>query len=138
MANRGNNMSNKKYFSFHKFISVTNKILILTVYKYNSTLNYSRCVCVKVAQLCPTLSDPVDWGLPGSSIRGILRARILEWIPIPFSRRTSQGIEPWSPALQADSSPFELQGSLTWSYSSLNQIIDRYSNSLSNGCIWTL
>ena len=83
-------MSNKKYFSFHKFISVTNKILILTVYKYNSTLNYSRCVCVKVAQLCPTLSDPVDWGLPGSSIRGILRARILEWIPIPFSRGSPQ------------------------------------------------
>ena len=45
---------------------------------------------VKVAQLCPTLCDPMDCSHPGFSIHGILQARILEWIAIPFSRRTSQ------------------------------------------------
>ena len=34
---------------------------------------------VKVAQSCPTLSDPMDYSLPGSSIHGILQARVLEW-----------------------------------------------------------
>ena len=42
-------------------------------------------VVVLVAQSCPTLCDPMDCGLPGSSVRGILQARILEWIVIPFS-----------------------------------------------------
>ena len=36
----------------------------------------------EVAQSCPTLCDPVDCSLPGSSIRGILQARILEWVAI--------------------------------------------------------
>ena len=44
----------------------------------------------EMAQSCPTLWDPMDWSLPGSSIRGIFRARILEWVAISFSRRSSQ------------------------------------------------
>ena len=39
----------------------------------------------EVTQLCPTLSDPVDCSPPGSSIHGILQARILEWVAIAFS-----------------------------------------------------
>ena len=39
-----------------------------------------------VAQLCPTLCDPVDCSLPVSSVHGILQARKLEWVAIPFSR----------------------------------------------------
>ena len=39
----------------------------------------------EVAQLCPTLSDPKDCSLPGSSIHGILQARVLEWGAIAFS-----------------------------------------------------
>ena len=39
----------------------------------------------EVAQLCPTLWDPVDCSLPGSSIHGISQARILEWVAISFS-----------------------------------------------------
>ena len=59
----------------------------------------------KVTQSCLTLCDPVDCGPPGSSIHGILQARILEWVAISFSRGSSQPrIEPRSPALQADSS----------------------------------
>ena len=40
----------------------------------------------EVAQSCPTLRDPMDRNLPGSSVRGIFQARILEWGAIAFSR----------------------------------------------------
>ena len=36
----------------------------------------------EVAQLCPTLCNPMDCSLPGSSVHGILQARILEWVAI--------------------------------------------------------
>src|SRR5574341_70866 len=39
----------------------------------------------KVAQSCPTLSDPMDCSLPGSSVHGIFQARVLEWGAIAFS-----------------------------------------------------
>ena len=42
-----------------------------------------------VAQLCLTLCGPVDCSLPGSSVHGILQARILEWVAILFSRGSS-------------------------------------------------
>ena len=38
---------------------------------------------VLVAQSCPTLYDPMDFSLPGSSVHGILQARILEWVAFP-------------------------------------------------------
>ena len=41
----------------------------------------------EVAQLCPTVSDPMDCSLPGSSIHGIFQARVLEWGAIAFSER---------------------------------------------------
>ena len=44
----------------------------------------------EVAQSCPTLCDPVDGSPPGSSIHGILQARILECVAISFSRRSSR------------------------------------------------
>ena len=40
----------------------------------------------KVAQSCPTLSDPMDCSLPGSSVHGIFQARVLEWVAIAFSK----------------------------------------------------
>ena len=46
-------------------------------------LRYERLV--KVPQLCPTLCDPMDCNLPGSSVHGILQARIPEWVAIPLS-----------------------------------------------------
>ena len=39
----------------------------------------------EVAQSCPTLSDPMDYSLPGSSAHGIFQARVLEWGAIAFS-----------------------------------------------------
>ena len=54
-------------------------------------------------QLCPTLCDPLFCSLPGSSVHGILQARILEWVVVPSSRVvTNPGIKPkslMSPAL---------------------------------------
>ena len=46
-------------------------------------------VCVLVSQSYPTLRDPVNCSLPGSSVRGILQARIVEWVAISFSRGSS-------------------------------------------------
>ena len=43
------------------------------------------CVHVKLLQSCPTLWDPMDYSPPGSSVHGILQARILEWVAMPFS-----------------------------------------------------
>ena len=47
------------------------------------------CVCL-VTQLCLTACDSMDYSLPGSSIHGILQARTLEWVAMPFSRGSSQ------------------------------------------------
>ena len=47
-------------------------------------------VKVLVAQPCLTFCDPMDCSLPGSSVHGILQAKILEWVAIPFSRECSQ------------------------------------------------
>ena len=47
-------------------------------------------VCVLVAQSCPSLCDPMDYSLPGSSVHRILQVRILEWVPISVSRGSSQ------------------------------------------------
>ena len=47
-------------------------------------------VKVLVAQWCPTRCNSMSCSLPGSSVPGILQARILEWIVIPFSRGTSR------------------------------------------------
>ena len=44
----------------------------------------------EVTQSCPTLCDPVDCSLPGSSVHGILQARMLEWVAISFSRASSR------------------------------------------------
>ena len=54
------------------------------------------CVCVcerereRVAQSCLTLCNPMDYSPGGSSVHGILQARILEWVAIPFSRGSSR------------------------------------------------
>ena len=40
----------------------------------------------EVTQSCPTLSDPTDYSLPGSSTHGIFQARVLEWGAIAFSK----------------------------------------------------
>ena len=86
------------------------------------------CAMCLIAQLCPTLRDPMDCSPPGFSVHAILQARILEWIAILLSMKFSMqeywcgysfpspgdllnsGLEPGSPALQADSLPSKLPG----------------------------
>ena len=50
---------------------------------------YLSYVCAKLLQSCPTLQDPMDCSPPGSSVHGILQARILEWVAMPSSRGSS-------------------------------------------------
>ena len=65
-------------------------------------------VNVLVAQLCPTPSDPMDCSPPGSSVHGILQARIREWVAVLFPKDLpNPGIEVRSPVLQVDSLPSE-------------------------------
>ena len=68
------------------------------------------CMCL-VAQLCLTLCDPIGCSPPGSSVHGLLQARILAWVAFPFSRDLpNPGIKPRSPTLQVDSLPSEPPG----------------------------
>ena len=63
-------------------------------------------VKVLVTQSCLILCDPLDCSLTVSSVHGILQARILEWVAIPFSKESSQSRDNhWSPAMQEDSEP---------------------------------
>ena len=58
----------------------------------------------KSLQLCPTLCNPIDGSPPGSPLPGILQARTLEWVAIPFSQGfPDPGIKPRCPAVQVDS-----------------------------------
>ena len=50
----------------------------------------TSCCCCWVAKSCLTLCDPTDCSPPGSSVHGILQARILEWVAISFSRGSSR------------------------------------------------
>ena len=51
---------------------------------------HEECVCAKSLQSRPTLCDPMDHSLPGSSVHGILQAKILEWVAISSSRGSSR------------------------------------------------
>ena len=58
---------------------------------FSSVTLYSFvCMHAKSLLSCLTLCDPVDCRPPGSSVHQILQARIVEWIALPFSRRSSQ------------------------------------------------
>ena len=76
--------------------------MVVSCHFYLMSHRHLKPRCVLVAQSCPTVCNPMDYSLPGSSVREILQARIPEWVAIPFS-----GIERKSPALQADSLPFQ-------------------------------
>ena len=78
--------------------------MVLCVYVYVCV-----CVCVLIAQSCPTLCNPMDYSLRGSSVHGILQARVWSSLLSP-GNLPDLGIEPGSPALQADSLPSEPPG----------------------------
>ena len=67
---------------FHILAIVTGTAMNIRRYIYIYIYMYSES---EVAQLCPTLRDPMDCSLPGSSVHGIFQARVLEWGAIAFS-----------------------------------------------------
>ena len=76
----------------------------------SSFLILTQCIFVcSLTQWCPTLCDPLDCCLPGSSVPGIFQARILDGLPFPTPGGLPDlGIEPtspMSPELQGDSLP---------------------------------
>ena len=84
-------------------------------------------------QSFPTFCDPMDCCPPGFSVHLILQARILEWIAIPFSRRSSRPRDrTLVSCITADSLPFELQGSPWGRGRGFFQILKLSSNYTSN------
>ena len=73
-------------------IDYINKIFLKCVWKrsYFLIVLFNCVVLCLDAQLCPTLCDPMECSLPGSSVHGILQARTLEWVALPSSRWSSQ------------------------------------------------
>ena len=67
-------------------------VLICVLHLPDAFASYliNTCVCAMLLQSCLTLCDPTDCSLPGSSVHGILQARILEWAAMPSSRGSSQ------------------------------------------------
>ena len=99
-------------------------------------------MCVLATQSCPTLGNPKDCSPPGFSVHGILQARLLEWILPSPEDLLNPGIKPWSPVLQADTLPFEPQGSPHYATSPLPSFCD-FSCFLillhePHFCMWTL
>ena len=80
----------------------------------------SPCMHAKLLQSCPTLCNSMNCSLPGSSVHGILQARILSGLPFPpLGDLPDPGIEPASPeapALQADSYCWTTAEALQWKY----------------------
>ena len=64
-------------FSLHMAFSVSSLLFLLRTLVIG--------FAAKLLQSCPTLCDPIDGSTPGSSVLGILQARILEWVAISFS-----------------------------------------------------
>ena len=78
-----------KELMIHAKTWVNLKCIILSESSQTQKATYHIVVVVLVTQSYPTLCDPMDCSLRGSSVHGILQARILEWVAIPFSRGSS-------------------------------------------------
>ena len=61
-----------------------NIVLVSAIYQHESAIGIYERKESEVAQLCPTLCDPMDRSLLGSSVHGIFQAGILEWAAFPF------------------------------------------------------
>ena len=65
------------------------KVKVLVTQLCLNSFQWNWKLKVLVAQSCPSLFNPMDCSPPGSSVHGILQARILEWVAIPFSKGSS-------------------------------------------------
>ena len=64
--------------------------LLVNHFKYSSVYMSIAAAAAKSLQSCPTLCNPIDGSPPGSPVPGILQARILEWVAMTSSKRSSQ------------------------------------------------
>ena len=74
-----------KSFFWNCFRSSKRSLRMLKM-EENSSLRVCLTLCVSVTQSCPTPCDLMDYSPPSSSVHGIVQAKILEWVAIPFSR----------------------------------------------------
>ena len=85
-------MCHNRFPCFVSYPVIIYAYLHVCIYIYYKN-NFSICVYIykvsEVAQSCPTLCNPMDCSLPGFSVHGIFQARVLEWVAISFSRRSS-------------------------------------------------
>ena len=73
-------------FSKTSFRAISTEVVKVEGEHANLSLRWlTASAAAKSLQLCPTLCDPIDGLLPGSSVPGILQARTLEWVAIFFS-----------------------------------------------------
>ena len=78
-----------------------NEMLTFAIHEVSKNISSIKCY---FAQSCPTLCDPMDCNPPVSSVHGVLQARVLRWVAVPFFKGSSQpGMESRFPALQTDS-----------------------------------
>ena len=76
-------MFGRRIYFFKVFTNLTVFLIAKAEYIYHV------CVYAKSLQLCLTLCDSMDYSPPGSTVRGILQARILEWVAMPSFRGSS-------------------------------------------------
>ena len=74
-----------RVFTFQGSPLITEKIIL----GEGKEIITNNCLSVLVAQLCLILGGPMDCSPPGSSVHGVLQARTLEWVAMPFSRGPS-------------------------------------------------
>ena len=91
---------------YYIYYSIFKSVLVLCFHKQLEcvleNVSKNKHFFSSVTQSCLTLCDPMDSSLPGSSVHGILQARILEWVAFPsLGDLPNPGIEPRSPELQA-------------------------------------
>ena len=98
-------------YNTRKHTQVHCKCLIFAIVKYGR--DCAAAAAAKSLQSCPTLWDPTDGSPPGSPVRGILQARTLKWVAIPFSNAWKWKVNvkslshvrpsatPWTAAFQA-------------------------------------
>ena len=77
-------LSNLCSYLYNEHLLFKKSVKIIKLFPLSKSYD-KRCVLAKLPQLCLSLCDPKDCSLPGSSVRGILQARILEWVAMSSS-----------------------------------------------------
>ena len=102
---------------------------------------YTYAADAKSLQSCPTLSDPMDCGLPGFSIHGILQASVLEWGAIDFSKKVNEESEKVGLKLNIQKTKIMASSPITsWQIDgeTVETVSDFILGGLQNHCRWWL